>query len=73
MGKLKDFLLGSSDERKNKQLRKEKQKNQMLEQKEGNKKIRAFYKKRSLDEKNQRQVRVPKHKLRTNIEKNSRR
>jgi len=29
---------------------KEKQKKQMFEQKEGNKKIRAFYKKRSLDE-----------------------
>ena len=63
MGKLKDFLMGSSDERKNKKRRHKSQKKELIEQKEGNKKMRVFYRKRAQDEKNLRQVRVPKHKV----------
>ena len=71
MGKLTDFLLGASDERKKKHTRQERQKKELQEQKESNKKMRAFYKKRNKDEINLR--RVPKHKVRTKAQKNSRR
>lgn len=65
MGKLKDFLIGTSAERKIKQTRHDRQKKQLQEQKEGNRKMRAFYKKRSKDEIDSRKVRVPKHKARS--------
>jgi hypothetical protein len=68
MGKLMDFLLGTSNERKNKQRI---QKKQLIKQKENNKKMRAFYRKRSEDEINLR--RTPKHKVRKSPEKSIRR
>lgn len=73
MGKLTDFLLGSSDERKKKHGRHDKQKKELLKQKEGNKKMRAFYRKRNKDEINLRTVRVPKHKVKSKAENNLRR
>ena len=50
MGKLKDLLFGTSDVRKKKQKRRKMQKNALQKQKESNKKMRAFYRKRNLDE-----------------------
>jgi len=50
MGKLKDLFFGTSDKRKKKQRRLKIQKNALQKQKESNKKMRAFYQKRNLDE-----------------------
>ena len=70
MGKFKDFLLGSADERLRKHERLKRQKQELLEQKEKNKKMRAFYQKRSKKEIQLRQVRVPKHKVKSKGKKN---
>jgi hypothetical protein len=50
MGKLKDLFFGTSDKRKKIQRRLKIQKNALQKQKESNKKMRAFYQKRNLDE-----------------------
>jgi hypothetical protein len=58
MGKWIDLLLGTTEERKKKQIRNEEWKNALQKQKENNMKIRTLYLKRNQEEKRLRKLRT---------------
>ena len=62
MGKWKDTLLGTSEERKKKHIQHELQKKALQEQKENNQKMRTLYRERNQEEIRLRQMRKTENK-----------